>query len=286
MNIIMGASGRVGAAIIQHLLQKKEPVKAVVHNAEKAAHWQQEGVPVAVADAFDTASLQQAFAGGTAVFVLTPETGKSEDMIGDTTTLLSNYAAAIAASGIQKLVGLSSMGAQHGEHSGNLKMSYLLEHAFKNNSLQQLFVRPAYYYSNWMNYAATVKEKGLLPGFYPIDLKIPMIAPEDVAATVADILTDRRDGNRIYEVQGPAWYSTADIAAVFAAVYQREVKPQQLPREQWPASLKAIGFTDDAVKNFIEMTELVISGDTAPEQKGAVQLQTHTSFQQYLQTQS
>ena len=132
MNVILGASGQVGSAIIDQLINEKEPVVAVVRNPEKAKELERKGIQVRIADVFDGSALQ-----------------------------LTNYRNAINGSSIKKVVGLSSMGAQH--PIGNLKMSYLLERAFEGLDVQTVLVRPAYYFSNWLLYLDTIMAEGLLP---------------------------------------------------------------------------------------------------------------------------
>jgi uncharacterized protein YbjT (DUF2867 family) len=279
MNIILGATGQVGSAIVDRLLQRNEPVTAVIHNPTKAAELQTKGALVTVADAFDLQSLQSAFKDGGAVFVLTPETGSSHDVIGDTQTILANYKAAIEPAQIEKIVGLSSIGAQ--SEAGNLKMSSLLERAFTGLKAQQIFVRPAYYYSNWIPDWDIAKAQGILPTFYPVDLKIPMISPLDVAEFVADILVEPIEDSPIYELESSQWYSSIDVAATMGEVLGRKVEARQTPRVNWEDKLAHIGFTQDAIENFMEMTAAVIDGKTKPE-GNKISVQTKTTLKQYL----
>ncbi|MBC8137967.1 MAG: NAD(P)H-binding protein [Fibrella sp.] len=280
LNIILGASGRVGSAVVDHLQTQNTPVKAVVHTDDRVEIFKQKGVPVVVADSFQLSDLQTAFVDGNTVFVLTPETGDSNDVIGDTEAILANYRTAIESSPIEKIVGLSSVGAQF--PVGNLKMSYLLERAFTNMKAQSIFVRPGYYFSNWLSFVPQAKEQGILPTFYPVDLKIPMTSPSDVAEFVANIMTTTIEGSPIYELEGPDWYSSNDVADALGEVLKRDVNVEQIPEEKWHEQLRQIGFTEDAIKNFIAMTELVADGKAQPERNGRLPAKTKTTLQQYL----
>src|SRR3989337_2410684 len=131
--------------------------------------------------------------------------------MGDTKTMLDNYKKAIEGSQIKKIVGLSSMGAQHETNSGTLKMSYMLEHNFAELEVQKIFVRPAYYYSNWMESLSAIQDEGILPTFFPVDLKIPMVSPLDVAKFLAELMSNPVEGEPIFEVEGPTWYSSKEI---------------------------------------------------------------------------
>ncbi len=280
MNIILGATGQVGSAIVDRLLKQNKPIKAVIHNPKKADELRHKGALVAVADAFDLHALHSAFKDGSAVFVLTPETGSSNDVIGDTQTILDNYRAAIESSQIEKIVGLSSIGAQ--SQAGNLKMSAMLERAFTGLQAQQIFVRPAYFYSNWLPYLDPVKEQGLLPTFYPVDLKIPMTSPVDVAEFLADTIVEPIEDSPIYELESPQWYSSIDVAETMGEILGRKVEARQTPRANWEQQLASIGFTQNAIENFIEMTTAVIDGSVNPE-GNKISVKTKTTLKQYLQ---
>lgn len=282
IQIVLGASGQVGSGVVDWLIEKKQPVKGVIRNPEKADKLQKKGVEIAIADAFDLVALQTAFKDGTTIFVLMPETPITDDVIGDTRAILENYRKAIESSSIKKIVGLSSYGAQHASGTGNLILSYMLEQAFVGLPVQQIFVRPAYYYSNWLPYLPIAKEQGVLPTFFPTDLKIPMISPHDVAHFVAQVMTKPVEGVVIYELEGPAHYSSEEVAQTLGQILNKDVKAEQIPRERWKETLQQAGFSVDAMKNLIEMTEAVINGLARPEKKETTSFTAQTTLEQYM----
>lgn len=283
MNIILGASGQVGSAIADNLIKNNKPVRGVIRDPEKANDLENKGIEVRIADYFDLEALKKAVKDGELIFVLTPETASSEDVLGDTRTLLNNYRRAIESSEIRKIIGLSSIGAQHKKGTGNLRMSYMLEHAFGKMPIPQVFIRPAYYYSNWLMYLSAVQEQGMLPTFFPVNHKIPMISPMDVADFIADKIRNGIDKSAIYEVVGPESPSPKDVANIFGGILNSDVKAQQVPRERWKETLQQAGFTNDASQNLIEMTDAVINGYTTPEGKGSNPITLQTTLKQYLQ---
>jgi uncharacterized protein YbjT (DUF2867 family) len=286
MNIVVGASGQVGSAIVEHLVYKNEPVKGVIRNPDKVKELQNlQNVSFEIADVFDLPALEKAFKNGSSVLLLTPDNPDSDDVMGDTKAMLDNYKKAIESSTIKKIVGLSSMGAQYETNSGTLKMSFLLEHNFTELNVQNIFVRPAYYYSNWMESVSVIQEEGVLSTFFPVDLKIPMCSPLDVAKFLADLMRGAVEGEPIYEVEGPEWYSSRDIANTFAKVLNRDVSPRQIPREDWWKTIKEFGFTDDVTKNFIEMTQTVVDGKARPQAAGTILKKLDTPFNIYLSEQ-
>ncbi|MBW8684941.1 NmrA family NAD(P)-binding protein [Chitinophaga rhizophila] len=282
MDIILGASGQVGSGIVNHLMEKGASVKAIIRDEKKAPQLEKTGAKVAIADANDLPALVAAFQDGSTLFALTPESGHERNVIGETTDILENYRKALAHSPIKKVVGLSSIGAQYESGTGNLVMSYLLEHAFTAMPVKQIFVRPAYYFSNWMMYLETVKETGVLPTFFPVDLSIPMVSPEEVAAFVANVIQKEDEDGKIFELTGPSTYSSNDVAKAFSEALGKEVKAVQTPREEWESTLRGIGFSPDAIRNFVEMTQAVIAGKAVPEKNGTVQVELKTTLSEYI----
>lgn len=280
MNIILGATGQVGLAIVDKLIDKALPVKAVIRNKEKAEALRNKGAEVAIADYFDLSSLTEAIKDGKMIFLLTPETVTSHDVLGDTRKLLDNYYQAILKSNIKSLIGLSTIGAHFDRGTGNMLMSHMLENKFSSLNINKAFIRPAFYYSNWLMSLDVVKETGVLPSFYPIDLQFDMISPYDVAQFVADKIEQGIEPYEMIEIVGPRRYSPRNIAQLMGEALNKEVKTQMIPENQWSETMKNIGFSDDAAKNFAAMTQTVAHGKAEPERQNPVLL--NTSFEEYL----
>lgn len=262
MNIILGATGQIGTMLVDHLLKKGQPVKAVIRNSSKAQELENKGIEVCIADFADVEALKKAFQNGTTAFLVTPENKKCKNFLNESQTLIRHYREAIGSSKINKIVGLSSVGAQHKSETGNLIASHMLEHAFSDLKIEQIFVRPVYYFSNWLGYLDVVKAHGILPTFFPPEMKLPMIAPSDVAAFLSEVITCKTPQEKLYEIAGPRAYRSLDIAKIFEEVLHKEVTIQQLPPNEWESALLQAGFSIDGAKNLIRMTQAVIEGKT------------------------
>ncbi len=280
MDIILGATGQIGSMLVDNLIKRGQSVRAVVRNGSKAEGLRSKSIQVNIADYFDVEALKKAFQGGSSAFLLTPENPESQDFISETKTIINNYREAILASGITKIVGLSSNGAQHESGTGNLMASYMLEHAFSDLEIEQVFVRPSYYFSNWLGYLELVKEHGILPTFFPPEMKVPMIAPPDVAEFLSEIIVCKIPKERVYEITGPHAYSSLDIAKIFGEVLNRNVILQQVLPEEWESTLIQAGFSKDGAKNLALMTKAVIEGKTKNEASNPVSFST--DFKSYL----
>ena len=282
MNIILGASGQVGSLIVKALLNSHAPVTAVIRNPDSKFDAL---VPVRIADFRNPTQLTEALAGGTTVFLLTPYDPASHDIIGETKRIIANYREAIQANQIKKIVGLSTIGAHLEGNTGNLRMSRILEQGFDDLNVKKVFIRPAYYFSNWLGFMEAVEQYGVLPTFFPEDLKIRMISPWDVATFTAEqILNGPMSQKEMYELVGPRQYSSHDVANVFSQHLEKDIDVQSIPREQWKETLTHAGFTDNAATHLVAMTQAVVNEQAVPERLGkAIKLPTRLA--QYLDQQ-
>lgn len=280
MNIIVGATGQIGSMLADNLLNMGQLVRAVVRNGIKAQTLKGKGAEIAIADCFDKEALKEGFHGGTTAFLLTPENPGSSNYLEEMKTMINNYREAVLSSGISRIIGLSSMGAQHESGTGNLEASYMLEHTFTDTDIKQVFIRPSYYFSNWLGYVELVKEYGILPTFFPPTLKVPMIAPPDVARFLSKVMTSDSMTGNTYEITGPEAYNSIEIAEIFKDSFKRDISVQQVMPEQWESTLIQAGFSKDAAANLILMTQAVIDGKT--EDKSVKQISLPTSFKEYL----
>ena len=126
------------------------------------------------------------------------------------------------------------------------------------------------------------RENGILPSFYPTDLKFNMISPNDVANFIANKIENGIDHSELIEIVGPKKYSANDIAKEMGKVFHKEIGTYEIPRQEWSEMMKGIGYSDDATRNFIEMTETVANGKTEPEGKGQNPVSMNTTFEEYL----
>jgi Predicted nucleoside-diphosphate-sugar epimerases len=264
MNIIVGATGQVGSMLISELSKKGAPVIAAVRDPGKVSL---SGTRIRQVDLFNAQEVVQAFSGGTTAFLLTPENPTADDIIADTEKIVENYRKAVEANGIKRIVGLSCIGAQLDSRTGNILMSKILEAGFATLDIEKIFIRPAYFYSNWLAYSSIVEQYNVLPTFFPENLHVEMNSPLDLARFIADIMSQPMGmpARKVYELAGPAPYSSTDVASTFATILGKEVLPQSIPPSQWKQTLLSAGFTENTAENLMDMTKAVIDGLAIPE---------------------
>jgi uncharacterized protein YbjT (DUF2867 family) len=97
--------------------------------------------------------------------------------------------------------------------------------------VEKSFIRPSYYFSNWLGYLETVEQYGILPTFFPEDLKIEMHSPVDLAKFIAKIMTGMSpEKKKIYELTGQQKYSSLDVANTLSKLLNKKVAVQSIPQ--------------------------------------------------------
>jgi uncharacterized protein YbjT (DUF2867 family) len=163
-------------------------------------------------------------------------------------------------------------------------MSFLLEHAFEDLMVDQVFLRPGFYFSNWLIHAETARNEGILPTFFPVDLPLHMISPLEVAREASRLMIAQEPWTGTFELVaqgGP--YTSQDVAEAYSALFGRKVEARQTPRDQWDEVLRKQGLTPDAIRQFSRMSEIVAEGSVNPEGRHAVLIEGKTGISEYFE---
>ncbi|MBD0259699.1 MAG: NAD(P)H-binding protein [Cytophagales bacterium] len=258
MHIIMGGTGHIGSATADALLAQGQAVTIVSRSAAKAGPWQQKGAQVARVDVHDPAALHEVFRRGRRLFLLNPPAAPSTDTDAEERKSVASILRALAGSGLEKIVALSTYGAWPGRRIGDLGVLYEMEQGLAGQPIPATVIRAAYLMSNWEMSLPTVGGEGKLYTFFPPDFALPMVSPGDVGRIAAQLLLEPAATTGLYHVEGPARYSPSDVAAAFSSALRKLVAALQIPREQWIPTLKDAGFSAAGAESMAAMTDITL----------------------------
>lgn len=265
MYIILGGTGHIGSVVARELLAQGQKVTIISSNPDKAANWVKQGAKVAQADVHDVDSLRKVFQTGKRLFLLNPPASPDQDTDAEESRTAANIVAALdGLQGIEKIVAASTYGAQPGERLGDLSVLYEFEQALTRQPIPVEVIRGAYYMTNWDGLLETAKNEGILPTMLPASLKLPMVAPADIGRYAARLLLGQVEHTGLHYVEGPEHYSAEDVAQEFARALGRPVEVAVTPRDQWLATFKQFGFSDEAADSFARMTAATVDNIELP----------------------
>lgn len=278
MYIVSGATGHIGSVVASTLLEHKLPVTVIIHNPEKSGYWHRLGATVAVLDVLETEQLRSVLQSGKRLFLLNPPAPPNTDTVTLELKTVASFLEALKDSGIEKVVGESTYGAQPGKGLGDLGVLYEMEQGLKAQGIPNSIIRGAYYMSNWDIALASASEKGQISTLYPADFKMPMVAPEDIGKIAARLLMAPVEDTGLHYVEGPQPYSAADVAAAFSTALNKPVKVVTTPKDQWQTTLENGGFSTTAAASMVAMTDITLrEGYEKPDtpERGATTLQEY-----------
>jgi uncharacterized protein YbjT (DUF2867 family) len=253
MFVVLGATGNTGAAVVETLLSKKQPVRVIVRSAEKGASWKAKGTDVAVASLDDVSALTKAFEGAKGVYLLVPPNYGAEAWLADQRQRMDRAAEAVQKSGVDHVVFLSSVGGHLHGGTGPIRAASYGEHALGCAAKRLTILRPCYFMDNWAPVIGAAKAQGVLPTFIAPPAKIPMISTKDIGRIGAEQLMTGGYGKQIVEMAGPEEYSPDQAAAALSQILGKTVTAQHAPLSAVVPTFKSFGFSDEAARLFEEM---------------------------------
>jgi uncharacterized protein YbjT (DUF2867 family) len=263
MFVITGANGNTGRAVAETLLQQGKPVRVILHSDKKSADWKARGAEVAVADLADSAALAAALKGASAAYIMCPPLYGTSTFLADMAKVADSIAAGIKTSGIDYVVLLSSIGAQQPAGTGPIRNLHYAEKIIPAAAPNVTFLRAPYFMENYAPVLGAAVGQGVLPSFFPINFRLSMAATLDIGRIAADLLLHPTPGIRVVEMEGPAQYTPADIAATLTTLLGKPVNVVEVPLDAVVPEFTKLGFTEDTAKLFREMYEGILNGTVA-----------------------
>ncbi len=237
MITIMGASGRVGSAVLEVVSQSGHRVRALSRTPPPETRPNVEWHAV---EATDCDALAAAFAGSDAVFVMNPIAAGAEDVTGQAARLSAAVAGALRQAGIGYAVALSSQGAHLAGGTGIVTTLHDFETELRRTPTQIAFLRPAMFMESWMPTAGIAVETGRMPAFLaPLDRAIDAVSAMDVGRVAGRLLLSPQPG--IFNLTGPRRYSEQDAAAIVTRHTGRIILADPVPETEIAAFHMAAG---------------------------------------------
>ncbi|GAB5589245.1 hypothetical protein Unana1_04145 [Umbelopsis nana] len=239
MFVITEATGQVGSHIAKYLLEKKQPVRIIVSNPDKAKQLAELGATVHVGDIDNPSDIQAGFAGGDVVFLLDPPVYHEPNVEEITRQRLDTLKAAIVQKGVKRVVALTSGGVhQRDIDIGNLRYAQIWEDGLKDLNVPVSSLRPAWFMENWL----------------------PAI---DIAKIAAEVMLSTWKGFKVLELEGPQRYSANDVENTLSKHLGKDVHPSIITREALPSMLLSINTHPNSIDGWVTMLDFT-NGDKAP----------------------
>ena len=234
--VITGATGQLGALVIDALLQGGTPAAEIVgtgRNEQRLAELQARGIRTVVADYSDGAALEQAFTGADAVLLI------SGSEVGQRVAQHAAVIDAAKAAGVGRLVYTSAPAATSSalilapEHKAT-------EELIAASGIPATILRNGWYTENYLGALSQAAASGEIAASVG-EGRVASASRADYAAAAAIVLVDASHSGAIYELSGDVAWSHAEFAEAAAEVLGRPVSFRSLSPEEHLAALEQAG---------------------------------------------
>lgn len=252
---VMGAAGNVGSKVADLLLREGEQVRVLQHRRDLTV-LAERGAEVVGADALDAEALRAFFAGARSALVLLPEDVADPSFAANRSRMSRAIRDALEASGVAHVVVLSMVGAARTDAPGPPAGLHEFEHLLEElDAVNVLVLRSAMYMDYLLANLPMIRAQGLNGSAVRGDVRIPMVATEDVAREAADRLR-RRDftGHEVKLLLGPEDLTMVEATrAIGARLGMPDLPYVEFPAEGVRDALVGAGMSQEAAGLIVDL---------------------------------
>jgi len=285
MYVVLGASGNTGSVVASNLLGRGHKVRVVGRSADRLKGLAAQGAEIAVADLADAPALTRAFKGADSAYVLIPPDPTSHDFRAYQDRVSNAIVAALENAGIKKVVALSSVGADKSSGTGPIVGLFNFEQKLNQiDGVNVLHLRAGYFMENTLPQVRVIRTMGNVAGPIRPDLKLPMIATQDIGNAAADALRAGIRGKGTRELQGQRDIDYVEVASIIGkAIDKPSLKYVHAPDDQLRAAFVQMGMSANFAGLILEMAGALNSGHIKMlEPRSAANTQP-TSYDKFVQ---
>lgn len=244
MILVSGATGMVGRELLTRLATDAVPVRAMTRRPHAMSA--PPGAEVVYGDADDAASLDAAFRGVTAAYLM------SAQPVGAAPAPTHDIALAEAArrAGVERVVKLSVYDAGEGGDDPMSAWHRTAEAAVTGSGMAYTLLRPGRFMTNTLHWAPMIARGDTV--YVPFsELPAASVDPADIAEIAATALTTGRHDGAAYKITGPEALTPVDELAVIGAEIGRTLHVVEPPAERFRAGMMRSGMAPEVVDAII-----------------------------------
>lgn len=258
---ITGSLGNISKPMVEILVKNGHEVTVISSNAQKVPAIEALGAKAAIGSIADTAFLTNSFKNADAIYTMVPPDFTAVNYRQHMTETGKSYVEAIKASGVKRVVNLSSIGAHLSEGTGPIAGLHEVENML--NTLTGVAVkhlRPGFFYTNFFIDIAMIKNMGIMGSNYEGNSKLSMAHPRDVAEVAAQELQGSFEGKTHRYIVSDEQEISNVAKTLGAAIGKPELPWVPFSDADLFAGLTGAGLSKSIADLYVEMGHAISSG--------------------------
>jgi uncharacterized protein YbjT (DUF2867 family) len=281
MIVVTTPTGTIGQQVLEHLVDRGEPIRVILRDASRLPVHTRTRVEVVQGSHGDADVVNQAFTDADSVFWVVPPAPHAERVEAAYVDFTRPACDALRSRGVRRVVGVSALGRGVARNAGLVSASLAMDDLIASTGVSFRALTLPSFMDNILRQVEPIKSRGIF--FSPIsgDRKLPTCATRDIAAVAARLLLDPSwSGQDSVPVLGPEDLSCNDMAQIISEVLGKPVRFQQIPGEAYKARLTEHGMSEAMAQGMVDMMAAKNEGLDNAEPR-TPQATTPTSFRQW-----
>lgn len=258
---ITGSLGNISKPLTELLIKNGHEVTVISSDANKINNIKALGAKPAIGSITDVDFLTNAFTNAEAVYTMVPPNMNVSDVRQYIVDTGKNYLRAIKASGVKKVVNLSSIGAHLSEGTGPIAGLHEVENTL--NTLDGVAVkhlRAGFFYTNFFFNIDMIRHMGIMGNNYGSQAKLVMVHPADISVAAAQELQSTLEGKSHRYVTGDECETTQIVKILGASIGKPELAWVQFSDEEAFNGMTSAGMSESLASLYVEMGKAIGSG--------------------------
>jgi NAD(P)H dehydrogenase (quinone) len=248
--IVSGASGQLGSLVIEELLARNVAPENLIlvsrtPNTDHLQAYAARGASVRFGDFSEPESLDEAYAGGTRMLLISINGGG-----GDRPELHRAAIDAAARAGVRQIAYTSYVNADRNEASTIAVDHRRTERILQDSGIAWTMLRNQIYANGLVDQAIQIVREGGLVSHTP-DARVAYVTREDCAAAAAAVLTTPGHENRAYSITGPDAVGPRELVALASEISGKRVELMAVSEAQYRQQLAATGMPEAGINGTI-----------------------------------
>lgn len=228
-----GSLGNIAKPLVKKLIAAGHQVTVITSKDDRKAEIEALGARPAVGSVSDAAFLTDAFKGADAVYVMMPPSMGVSNMIRNIADAGQAYAAAIKAAGVNRMVMLSSVGADAPGGTGPVQGVHHVEQILRQlDGVHVTVLRSGFFYVNFFRDIPLIKSRGLFGNNYSGDDRLALTHHDDLSSAIADELQTKGNGFEVKYIVSDISTGNKIASLLGKAIGKPELAWTDIPDEQ------------------------------------------------------
>jgi uncharacterized protein YbjT (DUF2867 family) len=262
MNITLtGSLGNISKPLTEILVKAGHQVTVISSNANRADEIKALGATPAIGQVTDVQFLTEVFKGADAVYTMVPPNFGATEWKNYIAGIGQNYADAITAAGVNKVVNLSSIGAHLEDGTGPVTGIHRVEEIYnKLDGVAVKHLRPGFFYTNFYANVDMIKHANIIGSNFGADTNMVLVHPNDIALVAAEELQSNFTGKSVRYVASDEITAGEVAKALGTAIGKPELPWIEFTDADSTAGAIGAGLTEEIATNYTEMGTSVRTG--------------------------